>query len=170
MPMYPTAYLVSPFQYPTGNTNLSCPQIHLSSTSPKLVLFASPTLRNSINMVISLFRKQTNKKQIELKTKTYCFPNGTSHFTFNTILSDFFLCKHIYAFLYKYSGHQSLSWWLSGKKSTSQCRRCGFNCWIEKIPWRRKWQTTPVFLPGKSHGQRSLAGYSSWGCKESDMT
>ena len=39
-----------------------------------------------------------------------------------------------------------------------------------KIPWRRKWQSTPVFLPGKSHGQRSLAGYSPWGCKELDMT
>ena len=36
--------------------------------------------------------------------------------------------------------------------------------------WRRKWQATPVFLPGKPHGQRSLAGYSPWGCKESDMT
>ena len=39
-----------------------------------------------------------------------------------------------------------------------------------KIPWRRAWQPTPVFLPGESHGQRSLAGYSPWGCKESDMT
>ena len=40
-----------------------------------------------------------------------------------------------------------------------------FNPWVRKIPWRRKWQPTPVFLPGKSHGQRSLAGYSPWGCK-----
>ena len=39
-----------------------------------------------------------------------------------------------------------------------------------KIPWSKKWQPTPVFLPGKFHGQRSLAGYSSWGCKESDTT
>ena len=39
-----------------------------------------------------------------------------------------------------------------------------------KIPWRRKWQPTPVFLPGKSHGQRSLVGYSPWHRKESDMT
>ena len=38
------------------------------------------------------------------------------------------------------------------------------------FPWSRKWQSTPVFLPGKFHGQRSLAGYSPWGCKESDMT
>ena len=40
----------------------------------------------------------------------------------------------------------------------------------KKIPWRRKWQPTPVFLPGKSHGQRSLTGYSPWGLKELDMT
>ena len=42
--------------------------------------------------------------------------------------------------------------------------------WVGKIPWRRKWYPTPVFLPGKSHGQRNLAGYSPWGCKELDIT
>ena len=47
----------------------------------------------------------------------------------------------------------------NGKKSTCQCRRHGFNPWVRKMPWRRKWQPTPVFLPGKSHGQRSLTGY-----------
>ena len=45
-----------------------------------------------------------------------------------------------------------------------------FNLWVRKMPWRRKWQPTPVFLPGKSNGQRSLAVYSPWGCKASDMT
>jgi len=39
-----------------------------------------------------------------------------------------------------------------------------------KIPWKRKWQPTPLFLPGESHGQRTLVGYSPWGFKESDMT
>ena len=42
--------------------------------------------------------------------------------------------------------------------------------WVGKIPWKRKWQPTPVFLHGKSHGQRSLVGYNPWGSKESDMT
>ena len=51
-----------------------------------------------------------------------------------------------------------------------QCRRTRFEPWIGKIPWRRKWQPTPVFLPGKIHGQRSQVGYSPWGLKESDMT
>ena len=56
-----------------------------------------------------------------------------------------------------------LPWWLNGKESACQCRRRGFSSWVRKIPWRRKWQPTPVSLPGKSHGQRSLVGYSPWG-------
>ena len=59
------------------------------------------------------------------------------------------------------------------KKSACQCRRCKrfeFNPWVGKIPWNRKWQTTPVFLPRKFHGQSTLVVYSPWGLKESDMT
>ena len=63
-----------------------------------------------------------------------------------------------------------LPWWLSGKESACQCRRHKFDPWVRKIPWRRKWQPTVVFLPGKSHGQRSLVGYSPWGHKETDTT
>ena len=51
-----------------------------------------------------------------------------------------------------------------------QCRRSWFDPWVGKLLWRRKWQSTPVFLPGDSHGWRSLAGYSPWCHKESDMT
>ena len=51
-----------------------------------------------------------------------------------------------------------------------QCRRPGFNPWIRKIPWRREWQPTPVFLPGEFHGQRSLAGCNLLGHKDLDMT
>ena len=61
----------------------------------------------------------------------------------------------------------------NGKEPTCQCKRQkrnGFSSLIDKIPWRRAWQPTPVFLPGESNGQRSLAGYSPWGRKESDMT
>ena len=58
----------------------------------------------------------------------------------------------------------------TGKESTCQSRRHRFDPWVRKIPWRRKWQPTPVFLPGESHGQRSLAGDSPWGHKESDIT
>ena len=44
-------------------------------------------------------------------------------------------------------------------------QRCGFSSWVWRIPWRRKWQLTPVFLSGKSHGQRTLVGYSPWSHK-----
>ena len=50
------------------------------------------------------------------------------------------------------------------------CRRPGFDPWVGKVPWRRAWQPTPVFLPGESHGQRSLVGSRSWGRRESDTT
>ena len=55
-------------------------------------------------------------------------------------------------------------------KRLLQCRRPGFDPWVRKIPWRRKWQPTPVYLPGESHGWRSLVGYSPWGRKGSDTT
>ena len=62
-----------------------------------------------------------------------------------------------------------------GKECASQChckrpKRHGFSLWVGKIPWRRAWQPTPVFLPGESYGQRSLVDYCPWGHKESDMT
>ena len=59
---------------------------------------------------------------------------------------------------------------LTGKRSACQCRRRGLDPWVGKTPWRRPWQPTPVFLPGKSHGQRSLAGYGRCSHKESDLT
>ena len=60
--------------------------------------------------------------------------------------------------------------WRSGKESAWRYRRCGFSPWVGKIFWSRKWQPTPVLLPGKVHGQRSLVGYRPWGHQESDMT
>ena len=54
--------------------------------------------------------------------------------------------------------------------SAGDVKRHGFNPWVRKILWKRKWQPTPVFLPGKSHGQRTLVGHSPWGYNESDLT
>ena len=77
-------------------------------------------------------------------------------------------------------GENQAVYWSNGGKSNldraSQVAlvvknlKCGFDLWVPKIPWRRESQPTPVFLPGESHGLRSLAGYSPWGCKEADMT
>ena len=84
-------------------------------------------------------------------------------------------CSYIPAYLEQFP-FLCLAWhtqWLGGKESTCQCRRLkrhGFDPWVRKIPWSRKWQPTSAFLPGKLHGLRSLVGYIPWGHKESDMT
>ena len=65
---------------------------------------------------------------------------------------------------------QMVPWRFSGKESAYQHRRHRFDSWVGKIPWGRKWQPTPIFLPGQSRGQRSLVDYSPWGHEEYDMT
>jgi len=61
-----------------------------------------------------------------------------------------------------------LPWWLRWQRNYPQSRSPRFDPCVRKMPWRREWLPTPVFLSGESHGQRSLAGYSPWGHKESD--
>ena len=61
-------------------------------------------------------------------------------------------------------------WWLRQYRLCLQCRRSRFDPWVRKIPWRRAWQATLVFLSRESHGQRSLVDYSPWESKESDTT
>ena len=86
----------------------------------------------------------------------YTFP---CHCHCPQIMSLFF-----YPVLLRYNWHTvqckfGLFWWLSGKESTCQCRRHGFNSWVGKMLWRRKWEPSPEVLPGGSHGQRILVGY-----------
>ena len=70
--------------------------------------------------------------------------------------------SRFYFFRILYLSTLELPRWLSGKGPICQCRRHQFKPWVGKIPWRKKWQPSPVFLPGKSHGQRSLVGYGPW--------
>ena len=77
------------------------------------------------------------------------------------------LCQNIYNLMSWMRGFPCST---SGKVSNCQCKRCECDPWVGKIPWRRKWQPTPVFLPGESHGERRLVGYSPWGRKESNRT
>ena len=81
------------------------------------------------------------------------------------------MCVYIYIYIvYTYIGFPGGA---IGKEPTCQCRRHkrrGFDPWVRKIPWRRVWPPTPVLVPGESHGQRSLAVYSPWACKELDIT
>ena len=71
------------------------------------------------------------------------------------------LSKYIY--IYGFPGG-------SDNKGSAYNAGLEFNPWVRKIPWRRAWTPTPVFLFGEFHGQRNLVGYSPWGHKESDMT
>ena len=69
--------------------------------------------------------------------------------------------------------HMGLPRWCSDTEPAYQCRRLRrhrLDPWVGKTPWRKKWQPTPLFLPEKFHRQRSLMGYSPWGCKEPDTT
>ena len=61
-------------------------------------------------------------------------------------------------------------WDTTKAQAAAAAAALGFHPWVGKIPWRREWEPTPVFLPGKSDGQRSLADYSSWGHEELDTT
>ena len=78
-------------------------------------------------------------------------------------LSRIFL-KELYPYVYTHI-YTEFPRWLSGTEYVCQCMTLGSNPWVGKISWRRRWLPTAVFLPRKSHGQRSLVGYSSWSCK-----
>ena len=98
---------------------------------------------------------------------------GTNIFTFNilTSIKEGLAIWHshpklLYLFNIAFLG---LPLWFSGKESTCQCRSPGFDLWVRKIPWRREWLPISVFLPDKSHRQRSLGDYSPCG-HERDMT
>ena len=62
-----------------------------------------------------------------------------------------------------------MSQWVKNLPAVQEYRRLGFDLWVRKIPWRREWLPTQVFLPGEFHGQRRQAGYSLWDHKESAM-
>ena len=61
-------------------------------------------------------------------------------------------------------------WWHRWQRICPQSRRFRFDPWVRKMPWRKEWLPTLIFLPRESHGQRSLVGYSPWGRKELDIT
>ena len=99
------------------------------------------------------------------------FPTGNPGVGFSLlVLFLLFLFQNWLFFFLTLKMRLGLPWWSSDWESTCRWRGHRFHPWVRKIPWRRKWQPTPVFLPGKSHGQRSLAGYSQWACKELDTT
>ena len=101
-------------------------------------------------------------------------PNQTSFFFFNVFFTHTsWRCEKKIIKKEVWSANKQIEhpWWLRCKKIRLQSRRLRFDPWVRKIPWRREWQPTPVFLPGEFDGQRSLAtSYSPCGCKGTDMT
>ena len=87
-----------------------------------------------------------------------------------SIWYEYSFVKKIQIFVLSLDYETQLPWWLRQESICLQCGRPRFDCWVRKIPWRRKWQPTPVLLLGKYHGWRSLVGYSPWGHKELDKT
>ena len=87
-----------------------------------------------------------------------CFVPCPTHRRFKQLVLNFLLLPQHWIRWCSYNA--GFCWWLSGKESAYQCRIHGFSPWVRKIPWRRKLQPTPVFLPGEFHGQWSLVGYS----------
>ena len=77
-----------------------------------------------------------------------------------------------YAYVYDHEWASQVTLGVENPPANVGDMRPGFDLWVGKIPWRRTWQPTPVFLPGESHGQRSLPGYSPWGCRvgQADVT
>ena len=98
---------------------------------------------------------------IYIYTHTYIYTLGIIYLNIYVYIHTYI---HTYMYIHIYK--ERPLWWLSSKQPTCQCRRPGFDPWVGKIPWRRKWEPTLVFLPGKFHGQRSLEGYSPRGLKE----
>ena len=98
------------------------------------------------------------------------------HFEGTAPLSISFCCcwdlwrKDFCSFLWSLETCGGLSFSLGFPGGSLEFGRSGFDPWVRKFPWGRKWQPAPPFLPAKSHGRRSLAGYSPWGHKESDTT
>ena len=110
----------------------------------------------------SFYQKLIRGKDIKPSIKGLCLRE--------TIIKNVFVKSVL---LFNWKKNRYMCWGFPGDKvSTCQCRRhkrCRFYPWVRKIPWktpwRRAWQPTPVFLPEESHGRRSLAGYSPWGCR-----
>ena len=175
--------------------NDATPRVHTPTHAPTLCVHTpahAPTLcahANSLSHTVCAHassRSRTVCTHANSRSRTVCAHASSRsrnhHDCFASVLSfpsHVNICLYIFAlsvcmsmsvsvYTYVYCYVQGFPRWLSNEESFCQCRRCrrwDFDPWVRKIPWSRKWKPTPVFLPGKSHRQRSLAGYSPWGQK-----
>ena len=133
---------------------------------PKLRLAeAKQVTKERPGMLKSTHYRTTDKNPQFCLSSSRVFLSSESPFFCLLIRDPLLLSALLFFFLIGKYNCFGLPWSLSSKESSCQCRSCGFDLWVRKIPCRRKRQPTPVFLPGESHGQRSLVGYSPWGLK-----
>ena len=142
---------------------MSSPNIHIPAFSKRERKYSRTHPNNIIN---NLLLRSLNINYFS----TVCNSNDEVELLGSIQANSLSMSSWVNLFLKMYMGFPGGA---SGKEPACRCRRHkrrGFNPWVGKIPWRRAWQPIPVFLPIDSHGQRSLAGYSLWGCKESNTT
>ena len=117
------------------------------------------------------------KKSMSLET--YCLVKDSSCKVMSIIVNIFVKTDFVCIYVICFHEHRKFTWkdvhctvniFCSFWSEKVEWRKDGLDPWVRKIPWRRAWQPTLVFLPGKSHGQRSLVGYRPWGHKRLDMT
>ena len=157
----PPTRLRCPWDSPGKNTGVGCHFLLQCSKvkSESEVTQSCPTLSNSMGWSLP-------GSSVHGSFQTRVLEGGASAFSF--LLLGLINISHTLIYLmvfYTYLANPQVH---SGKESACHCRRherCGFNPCVEKIPWRRKWQPSPVLLPGESHGRRSLVGYGPWGSK-----
>ena len=87
-------------------------------------------------------------------------PDSSVHETFQARILEWVAISSLNPSNIRTLSEKRLPWWLKWQRIWLQCGRPMFNPWVGKTPWRRAWQSTPVFLPGESHRQRNLVGYS----------
>ena len=124
-------------------------------------IFAYLSLHWKINT--NILNQKIPHMKLHLTWMTIYYRHTATDNIYQMIIGFIYIYIYIF-FLTGFSGDSVV------KKSACQCRRRRYDPWVRKITWRGKWQPIPVFLSQKSHGQRSLAGYSLWDCKELDIS
>ena len=142
------------------------PSLFLEPFSGFLLSFSSIHLVNSVLQVI--FLDSPSKSKLEGSTWV---PQSTLDFSYNVYVRLSLLVCHCTPQIHELHKSWDCTVYILSKSrclilECRKCKRCAFDPRsVRKNPWKSKWQCTPVFLPGKSYGQRSLVGYSPWGCK-----
>ena len=128
---------------PSNNLILCCPLLHLPSIFPNIRVFSN---ESALHITWSVYW-------------SFSFNPSSEYSALTSFRMDWFDLLTVQRTLKRLLQHCI---WEHLPVNNLPARRCGFNPWVKKILWRRKWQPIPVFLPGEFHGQRSLVGYSPW--------